>query len=72
MVIIGTGNPVKYTGSDFNKHLNKTYEEIWQKDENRIKLIQEEHNIDVKIVWESDAYNKELINELIKWIYTKI
>ena len=70
MVIIGTGNPIKYTGSEINKNLNKSYSEIWEKDNNRIKLITEEHNIDVKIIWESDAHNKELINELIEWIYT--
>ena len=71
MVIIGIGNPTKYTGTDFNKNLNKTYEEVWKKDDNRIKLINEEHKIDIKIIWESDAHNKEIINDLIKWVYTK-
>jgi hypothetical protein len=70
-VIIGIGNPNKYTATDVNKKLNKTYEEIWKKDENRIKLINEEHAIDVKIIWEADAYNDEIINELITWVYTK-
>ena len=69
--ITGIGNPTKYTGTDINKNLNKTYEEVWKKDDNRIKLINEEHNIDVKVIWESDAHNKEVINDLIKWVYTK-
>ena len=71
MAIIGTGNPNKYSASDINKNLNKKYSEIWEKDKNRINLINEQHKIDIKVIWESDAKNKQIIDELIDWVYTK-
>ena len=70
-MIIGTGNPNKYSASDINKNLNKKYSEIWEKDKNRINLINEQHKIDIKVIWESDAKNKQIIDELINWVYTK-
>lgn len=51
-------NPIKYQADDIINPTNKTAKEIWQKDKERIELL-EKHGYKVYIVWESDLKDEE-------------
>ena len=49
-------NPLKYTADYYHKRIHKTAQEIWNKDDERIKLLQDNGYI-VEIIWEKDTEN---------------
>ncbi len=61
-------NPSKYNGSYFNKKKNKTAEEIWIYDQEKLYLSVK-NGYDCIIIWESD-YKKDKDN-VLKKIITK-
>lgn len=74
MEIIGIGNPKLYSSDQINKHSKMTFEEIHNHDIKRINAIKYITGINIKIIWEYDYkndYKNILINDLIKWIYSK-
>lgn len=62
-------NPNKYKASDFNKSKQKTANEIWQYDIDKIKLA-ESHRYKVLTIWESEYYEnpEETIQKCIKFL----
>lgn len=59
-------NPIKYDENYFHKIKNKTANEIWEYDKNRIDLLTKK-GYNLEVIWEYD-YNKnpDLINQLLK------
>lgn len=59
-------NPIMYKKDDMpNPFTNETAEEIWYKDNEKLKLLELDHNIRTIVIWESDLPD---INDLIKKI----
>lgn len=47
----------------------KTSEEIWKKDEEKIKLLEKDHNIRTIVIWESNLPTiEELLKEIEKYV----
>jgi very-short-patch-repair endonuclease len=65
-------NPNKYKASDFNKSKQKTANEIWQYDIDKIKLA-ESHRYKVLTIWESEYHQnpKETIQKCIQFLKNK-
>lgn len=36
---------------------------------NRISLLKEKFNLDIRTVWEYDSKNQNVLNEYARWIY---
>ena len=47
-------NPNKYKKDDTVLFTNKLASDIWDKDENKIKILKEHRNIDTLVIWETD------------------
>lgn len=61
-------NPKSYDKNFVIKQCNATAEEIWQRDEDRYKILKEEFGIKTYIIWESEYYNGLTAKEFIKRI----
>jgi len=62
-------NPAIYESSDFNKMVNKSAEQIWNRDIKKIELCKDKA-VDLYHVWESDwNNNQEEIKSLIRSIF---
>lgn len=66
-------NPVQYPTNYFHKQSGLLAEDIWQRDFEKIKLIQAKRGIPVLIIWESEYLNnpKETIEKCIKWMHNE-
>lgn len=64
-------NPNKYSADYFHHVKQKTAQELWDYDKNKIDLIKE-NGYNLEIVWESDLNkNPQLINQIIKKYETR-
>ena len=61
-------NPTIYKENDVVRN-GLTAKEIWNHDEERINLLKEKFNLNVKIVWECDSKGKNVLNDCLRWIY---
>lgn len=61
-------NPKSYDKNFIVKQCNATAEEIWQRDEDRYKILKEEFGIKTYVIWESEYYNGMTAKEFIKRI----
>lgn len=66
-------NPAQYPTNYFHKQSGLLAEDIWQRDFEKIKLIQAKRGIPVLIIWESEYLNnpKETIEKCIKWMHNE-
>ena len=62
-------NPKIYKKDDQpNPFTNQTSEEIWNKDDEKLKLLEKDHNIKTIVIWESDLPDiLDLIKEIEKY-----
>jgi G:T-mismatch repair DNA endonuclease (very short patch repair protein) len=60
-------NPEKYESSYFHPHYKKTAREVWAKDNNRQKLL-ENNGYKIIIIWENDYKNnkEKILNKIIE------
>jgi len=57
-------NPKKYKADYFNKKKNKTAEELWEYDKNKLYLAKK-YNYNTIVIWESDyKQNKNILKEI--------
>ncbi len=61
-------NPLIYKENDIVRN-GLTAKEIWNHDMERINLLKEKFNLNVRIVWEYDSKNQNILNEYTRWIY---
>lgn len=61
-------NPFIYKENDVVRN-GLTAKEIWKHDKERINLLKEKFNLNVRIVWEFDSKSKNVLNDCLRWIY---
>lgn len=65
-------NPIFYKEDDIIGVKKSVVKDIWQKDKNRIDAIQRKFNVQIKIVWEHDSKNENVITETARWLYEQL
>ena len=61
-------NPKKFNEDYINTFIGLTAKEIWQKDEERYKVLEEEFGIKTYVIWEDECNNGMTAKEFIKKI----
>lgn len=61
-------NPNKYNKDFIIEQSKETAEEVWQRDSDRCKILEEEFGIKTYVIWESEYYNGMTAKEFIKKI----
>jgi len=66
-------NPKTFSENYYHTTANKLAKDIWQKDANKIELIEKERNIPCLVVWESEFLENpnQILEECRKWILSE-